>query len=229
MRCFLLIGQSNMAGRGPLGQVEPIVDERIRVFRDAAWHLAFEPLHDDKPDLVGVGLAMSFAASLLADAGESIGLIPCAVGGTSLERWQPEGDLFARALARARVALTTEGAHLAGICWHQGENDAQSAEEAGSYGERFTAMVVALRTALAEPACPLVCGELGPFVLARADFPHASTVAAQTRAALQALQPAAFVSAHGLCDHGDGLHFDAPSQRRFGERYAQAYRSLVGG
>ena len=37
MDIFLLMGQSNMAGRGLLEDVEPIRDERIRVFQDGRW------------------------------------------------------------------------------------------------------------------------------------------------------------------------------------------------
>jgi hypothetical protein len=37
----------------------------------------------------------------------------------------------------------------------------------------------------------------------------------------------AYVSSNGLRDKGDTLHFDAASQRLFGERYARAYLALV--
>ena len=37
----------------------------------------------------------------------------------------------------------------------------------------------------------------------------------------------AYVSSDGLRDKGDTLHFDAASQRLFGERYARAYLALV--
>ena len=46
---MLLIGQSNMAGRGLPNEVDPIADGRIETFRDSQWQTAVEPLHDDKP------------------------------------------------------------------------------------------------------------------------------------------------------------------------------------
>ncbi len=77
---FLLAGQSNMAGRGPLDDVPILSDPRIMMFRDGDWIRAQEPLHTDKPG-AGVGLAMSFALKLLSiQPDANIGLIPCAVG-----------------------------------------------------------------------------------------------------------------------------------------------------
>ena len=37
----------------------------------------------------------------------------------------------------------------------------------------------------------------------------------------------AFVSSKDLMHRGDNLHFDSPSQREFGRRYAAAYLELV--
>ena len=42
---FLLIGQSNMAGRGYLHEVEPIKNENIYVLRNGRWVKMFTPLH----------------------------------------------------------------------------------------------------------------------------------------------------------------------------------------
>ena len=51
---MLLIGQSNMAGRGLPNEVDPIADGRIETFRDDQWQAAVEPLHNDKKT-AGVG------------------------------------------------------------------------------------------------------------------------------------------------------------------------------
>lgn len=41
---FLLIGQSNMAGRGFLDEVPPIHDERIKMLRNGRWQVMAEPI-----------------------------------------------------------------------------------------------------------------------------------------------------------------------------------------
>jgi hypothetical protein len=55
-RVFLLIGQSNMAGRGIIDEVPAIDDPNILMFRDGEWVTAREPLHTDKPERTGIGI-----------------------------------------------------------------------------------------------------------------------------------------------------------------------------
>ncbi len=224
MDIFLLMGQSNMAGRGLLEDVEPIRDERIRVFQDGRWAVAEEPLHHDRPT-AGIGLAMSFARTMLdADPDTDIGLVPRAVGSTPLERWMPGADLYEGAMAAACEAAR-EGT-IKAVLWHQGEHDSKSEADASSYLQRFTTMVRTLRERLGTPSLPVILGELGAYLVARPDFPHYHTVNAELRKIPDALLHSAFVNAEGLTDKGDSLHYDARSLRTFGERYAAAYLHL---
>ena len=221
MDIFLLMGQSNMAGRGLLEDVEPIRHERIRVFQDGRWALAEEPLHHDRPT-AGIGLAMSFARTVLdANPGTEIGLVPRAVGSTPLERWMPGADLYEGTMAAARE-VARDGT-IKAVLWHQGEHDSKSKEDASSYSRRFTAMVTTLRERLATPSLPVIVGELGAYLSERSDFPHYRTVNAELRKIPDALSHSAFVSAEGLTDKGDSLHYDARSLRILGERYAAVY------
>lgn len=49
MKSFLLIGQSNMAGRGFKHEVPPIYNERIMMLRKGRWKMMTEPIHFDRP------------------------------------------------------------------------------------------------------------------------------------------------------------------------------------
>ena len=53
---YLLIGQSNMAGRGPLDTESKVINEQI-IMLDSLnnWVGATDPVHFDKPKMVGVG------------------------------------------------------------------------------------------------------------------------------------------------------------------------------
>lgn len=224
MDVFLLMGQSNMAGRGLLEDVEAIRDERIRAFRDHRWSAAREPLHDDRPG-AGVGLAMSFARRVLAaGACGQAGLVPCAVGSTPLQRWLPGADLYQRAVSLAREAA--RDGTVKAVLWHQGEQDSRTEADASTYCRRFVGMVQALRAELDDPALPVVVGELGEFLSQRPEFTHFRTVNAELRKASETLSACACVGSRDLTHKGDSLHFDALSLRRFGERYAQAYLGL---
>ena len=66
MKSILLIGQSNMAGRGYLEDVSPILDERIMVLKNGRWQMMDEPIHCDR-SVAGVGPAASFAKLWLDD------------------------------------------------------------------------------------------------------------------------------------------------------------------
>lgn len=224
MDIFLLMGQSNMAGRGLLEDVEPIRDERIRAFQDGRWAVAEEPLHHDNPT-AGIGLAMSFARSVLeANPGTDIGLVPRAVGSTPLARWMPGADLYEGAMDVAREAAR-DGA-IKAVLWHQGEHDSKSEVDASSYLRRFTAMVTTLREQLGAPSLPVILGELGAYLSERPDFPHFRIVNEELRKVPDALPHSAFVSGQGLTDPGDNLHYDSRSLRVLGQRYADAYLGL---
>src|SRR5947208_10691890 len=79
---FLLVGQSNMAGRGTVEAQDKTPHPRVLMLnKEGAWVPAIDPLHFDK-SAAGVGLGKTFA-TLYAEAhpGITVGLIPCAVGG----------------------------------------------------------------------------------------------------------------------------------------------------
>jgi hypothetical protein len=220
LRLFLLIGQSNMAGRGPIEPADKVPHPRVFVLtKDLAWAPAVDPLHFDKPEIVGVGPGSMFAR-VLAEAQPKavIGLIPAAFGGTSLEQWKPGGELYTNAVKRARAAM--KSGHLAGILWHQGESDS-APEKAATYVERFTALIASLRADLDAADVPVIVGETGRF---RADAAAINAALARVPASVPRC---AFVSSENLTDKGDKLHFDAASQRELGRRYAQAWTELT--
>src|SRR6056297_770960 len=61
-KLFLLVGQSNMAGRGKIDPAKNEPHERVWSYnREQEWVPAVDPLHFDKPKIVGVGLGRTFA------------------------------------------------------------------------------------------------------------------------------------------------------------------------
>ena len=229
---YLLIGQSNMAGRGALDSENAVSQKNILKFSSRnAWAPGVEPLHTDKPAIAGAGLGMSFAREM-ADANKqiTIGLIPCAVGGTPLERWQKGGDLYQQALERARLAM--QSGSLKGILWHQGEADSGKEDTARSYAVRLTQMIADLRADLGVGDVPFVAGMLGEYLAEKGKdgSPSYWKVVNEQIAQIPTKSPhAAAVSSTGLQHKGDSVHFDTPSLREFGKRYAEAMKKLQGG
>lgn len=219
MKLFLLIGQSNMAGRGKVEEQDKSVNPKIFMLdKDSKWVPAKDPVHFDKPKIAGVGLCSQFAREVLKSEPDStIGLIPCAVGGTSLKQWSPGGELYKNAVERTRLAM--KSGSLAGILWHQGEADSTVSLSA-SYPERFAAMIGSLRKELGAERIPLLVGELGTY---RPEYVRLNESLAQVPSKVPFC---ALVSSAGLTSNPDNIHFNAESLRAFGSRYAEAYFKL---
>lgn len=231
---FLLVGQSNMAGRGVVTPADNQPHPRVLMLNKAGeWAPATDPLHFDKP-AAGVGLGRTFAADIAAASAPDvvIGLIPCAVGGSPIDAWKPgfyyqptQSHPWDDALRRAKLALSA--GTLKGILWHQGESDANRDLAAG-YAAKLAALITAFRTELAAPAVPFVVGQLGQFdgkpwteFTTLVDHAHRELPLKVARTA--------FVPSDGLKDKGDKTHFDSASYREFGHRYARAYLQLANG
>ena len=223
---FLLIGQSNMAGRGVVEPRDQVAIPNVYTFtKEKTWSPAIDPLHFDKPNLPGVGIGRSFASFLIAQkAATVVGLIPAAFGGSALVEWTPGSPHYANAVARtkAALALSGKGARLRGILWHQGEADSKLQADATSYRTRFAAMIDQLRKDLDAENVPVVVGQLGEFFAG----PYATTVNEQLAMVPLTVRLSGFVSSQGLKHKGDDVHFDAPALREFGRRYALAWLAL---
>lgn len=223
---FLMIGQSNMAGRGFRKDVPLIYDEQIKMLRNGRWQTMVEPVNYDRPSS-GVSLVSSFAAAWrLKNVEQEIGLIPCAEGGASLDDWAVGGALFEHAVCQAKLAQ--RNSKLDGILWHQGESDCFT-ERVAHYYEKFAVIVEALRRELNVPDIPLITGGLGDYLTTGrygayfALYPMVNQVL-QEFATRQ--RHCYFVTASGLTANPDGIHFDAVSQRVFGIRYFEAFDRL---
>jgi hypothetical protein len=216
MKLFLLIGQSNMAGRGKVEAQDQVENPNIFMLtKDLKWVIAKDPVHFDK-GAAGVGLCSEFARDVLkADPKSNIGLIPCAVGGTSLDQWQPGKPLYTTAIARAKEAM--KQGTLAGILWHQGESDAKP-ELIATYPARFETMITQLRKDLGAENIPVLIGEVIP---GHGKHDEVNVALAETA---KKTPNAALVSSADLGKKQ--LHYDAADYRALGKRYAEVFLKL---
>lgn len=222
---YLLIGQSNMAGRGSLSGFEPETPDAhvLMLDKHGKWAQAADPLHFDKPTMVGVGPGLSFGKAMAAqDKGHIIGLVPAAVGGTEIAKWVPgaydahtKTHPYDDAIARARTAMKT--GHLKGILWHQGESDSH-AGKVEKYQGALTELATNLRRDLDAPDVPFIVGGLGEYLAEKQ--PQSVTITAILKDAPFYIPNTGYVSAKGLTHRGDGVHFNANSARVLGKRYA---------
>lgn len=223
MHLFLLIGQSNMAGRGPLTAKDKLAHPRIFMLdKDDVWAPAKDPVHFDKGS-AGVGLCSEFARCYVKEhPAATVGLIPCAVGGTPIKWWQPGGALYSNALARTRTAMAN--GTLTGILWHQGETDLSMYKNPVEFTKIYQPLLLntmtSLRTDLDAAGVPIILGELM----------YTRTNAVSFNAALaqmpQLLPRCGVASAESLVDKGDGSHLDTPSLYLLGRRYFDVFQRI---
>ena len=222
---YLLIGQSNMAGRGEIESQDKEAHPRVFTLDEAGnWVPAADPIHFDKP-IAGVGPGLTFGKTM-ADHDPSIrvGLIPCAAGGSPITVWksgsrweQTNSKPYDDAIERTRIAM--KHGTLKGILWHQGESDSNESN-AELYEDRLVKLIDTLRMDLGVPDVPFIAGTLGDFVVE--NHPEANIVNKAIRRIPQRVEHTACVDSKSMEHKGDNVHFSAESARELGRRYAEA-------
>ncbi|MBM3734624.1 MAG: sialate O-acetylesterase [Acidobacteria bacterium] len=163
---WLLAGQSNMVGRANLENIQQ-PDPKVHILRPrAGWEIAREPVHEQrmgfKGVMVGAGLGLPFAKEMVRRTGVPIGLIPTAVGGTSLWEWHPDliqpgsRNFYAPMLEQFRAA----GGRIKGVLWYQGEADCRD-DRAPQYLAQFQSFIARVRTDFGDPRLPFYFVQLG--------------------------------------------------------------------
>ena len=230
LHLYLLAGQSNMAGRGAVSEQDKQAHPRVFVLnRLNRWAPAVDPLHFDKP-WAGVGPGLTFGRIMAeADPNVTIGLIPCAVGGSPISAWKPHAYYppvkvypYDDALARCRIA--TQRGVLKGILWHQGEGDS-NAEDAPLYAQRLTAVIAQFRHDLPVPDLLFVAGTFVDAYVER--VPESKIVIEAIKTVAEADDEVFWISGAGLPCKEDRVHFNAEGARALGRRYAEAVRERL--
>lgn len=232
LHSFLMIGQSNMAGRGDIGDVEPIDNFRCYMLRNGRFLRMREPVNPDRPIFEGtfrsgISLAASFADEFAKVYQSRVGLIPCADGGTDIDSWQKGSILYDHAVMMTRLAMRTS--NFSGFLWHQGESDAMTEESVAAYKSKLVKLISDMRADLGSPEAPFIMGELSLNIQRDWVRPELIERMNEIYAEISNEVPyCAVASSLGLSVKDDGIHFSAPALRVFGRRYFKEYYNLKG-
>lgn len=223
-----------MAGRGGVinDKWDGIVPEQcwpspsiLRLNAKHRWVVATEPLHRDidTNHTCGVGPGMSLAHTVIKKSIgiATVGLVPCAVGGTNISHWSRGSHLYSQLVRRARASLR-EGGNIQALVWYQGESDTLLKQDADAYKGRLLKFFLDFRTDLQSPMLPIIqvaltSGE-GRFI--------EEVRQAQMGVDLLNLQT---VDAKGLPLEPDNLHLTTPAQIQLGEKLAHAFLQFLPG
>ena len=239
---YLLIGQSNMAGRGLFEQVDT-AEALAGVFLldDVGRPVpAREPLNRYSTirkalHVQGMGPAHSFAEEIHARTGRCVLLVVNARGGSSLEQWMPDAptghfttsendhenhrgeempSFYVEAVRRTRQAL--HYGQLKAILWHQGESNSDPGQ-VESYLPMLSAFVQSLRRDLGVgEEVPFIAGQIQP---GHHNAPFFNPMISRIG---EYVPNSRCVESSSLDVLPDGLHFTRDAQLELGRRYADA-------
>lgn len=214
---YLLIGQSNMAGRGMMTAADTIALQNVYLFNDKnEWEFAKHPLNRYSTvrkdlKLQGINLGYEFGKMVSEKVNVKIGLVVNARGGSSIREWHKDSLLYVEALKRAKIAQ--KSGTLKAIIWHQGSSDRALKEK---YLSKLKDMVIAFRKDLGMPNLPIIVGQLGSWRESFGPFNQMMTHVSDS------IPYSDWVSTEGLIpNEGDSLHFNAESLNMLGKRYAE--------
>ena len=225
---FLLIGQSNMAGRGyMIDGDEEIIHKNVFLLDDNGEVVpARNPLNQyssirKELSRQKICPGFSFASKIARKTGRKILLVVNARGGTTLDQWT-KGEIgqgyYEEAVRRTKQAM--KYGNLKAILWHQGCGDCKKVD---TYMQRLISFVSSLRADLGADV-PFVAGELGqwrPFVADFNEMIHtiSENIPDSAWISSKGCTPIVTKKSNGRPDLKDP-HFDRKSQIILGKRYA---------
>jgi len=217
---FLLIGQSNMAGRGTI--TSDYLDTITNVFLltpKNSMEPAINPLNKYSNirkalSMQQIGPGYEFSKKIVTETGAQIGLIVNARGGSSINSWEKgnKDQYFEKTIERMKAAL--KWGTLKAILWHQGESDSGQSD---TYMVKLATMVENFRVDLGYPKAFFVAGEIAYW--RKESLPFNEMI----RTISTHIPYSTYVSANGLTPliNITDPHFNAASQLILGERYAE--------
>jgi len=223
---YIMAGQSNMAGRGFVQPQDTVISKQVLVLnKNNEWVYAKEPLHYYEPSLTGLDCGFSFGKKLSASYGKNItiGLIPCAVGGSSIEQWLYDSTyrgvtLYKNLVNKIKAAMPY--GTIKGMIWHQGESNAGRFNYR-NYKQKLESLFTKIRKDVGDNDMPIFMGEISSF-LNRATNPKADSVNRDMHLLASEKKNMFVIKTADLTPKADTIHFDSRSQRIMGERFAES-------
>ena len=236
MMLIVLVGQSNMAGRGKIEPEDKIPIPNVYTLdKENKWIPSVEPTHFDRVT-AGTCLGRTFAKKLHEKYPDTpIGIIPCAVGGSPIETWKP-GAVFKKKGypeehpyddAIKRINIAKKDGRFVAVLWHQGCSNAQGKREfeaaKENYRKKLEALIARFRSDVPELAnVPFIMGKLRSFRKGM-KIDHVNQAIDEVA---KSVKNTASVSEEGLEPNEDKLHYNRASLIMFGERYYKAFEEL---
>ncbi|GMN11308.1 hypothetical protein MTsPCn9_10850 [Croceitalea sp. MTPC9] len=224
---YLLLGQSNMAGRAAIRVVDTTELDKVFLVNDK---LELEPaknplnrystIRKDDSELQRLGPGYSFGKELAKSINDTIVLFVNARGGTEIDRFSKgsEYGLYEATMNRLKMSLKKNPyLNLKGVLWQQGESDRNKSEV---YLKKLKRFITTMRNDLKDPDLPFFIGEMGKW---NKDY---DMVRKELLTVESNIENVHLITSKDLTNF-DEHHFDSKSQEELGLRYANSvYKNL---
>ena len=233
---YLLIGQSNMAGRGELLDEDYAEIPNVYLLDSEGNPVSaknpmniYSSIRKAGDSLQQMGPGASFASTVVEQTGRKLLLVVNARGGSAIAEWAKGAtatspSFYDEAVRRTQQAM--DYGALKGILWHQGCSDQKNT----SYMTQLTALAKNLRNDFGADV-PFIVGQLGDWRSSSANFNTNiqnvnDYIIYSDWVSSQGCVPIITEESDGQPDLTDP-HFNRASQITMGKRYAQKILKMV--
>ncbi len=194
---------------------------------NSPWHSDLPPFLSYGTPKRGIGPGLSFAKRLYEITHVPQGVIPCALGGSCMNQWNPDGkdNLYCAMIRR----LQCVGGKVRGLFWYQGCSDC-SPDGVTHFTERMKHLIASLRRDCKDDTLPVVQVQI-----AKNTFPDTDPARARCWEAIRELQRTMdraipYLDTVTAMDSAqdDMIHLSSASQRKVGLRGAESMAALCG-
>jgi len=184
--------------------------------------LAQKRLDSRQKPIGGVGPGIYFARYINEHAGKNIALIPCGIGGTTMEQWSPDriprGDssLYGAMINR----IKSVGGNLKGVVWFQGESEAMSGKT-DSYENDLLYLVDRIRKDTGYKDLPIIIVQIGCFNIHNPAMDKGYETVRDIQRNIYKKRNNLFVVSCIDLPLDDWAHISTEGQKRLGKRIAE--------
>ncbi|MBX3239609.1 MAG: sialate O-acetylesterase [Chitinophagaceae bacterium] len=182
----------------------------------------------DPASVAGVGPGLYFGRRLANQLKRPVALIPCALGGSTIELWNPlkknKGD---SSLYGALLNSTGQFKNrIRGILWSQGESEAMLSLM-DTYEEKLLSFIDHVREDLGNPDLPFIIIQIGRMITDMEAQQHNWEVIREIQRRVAGRRKNVFLTTGIDLPLDDAVHTSTAGQKRLGYRMAEVALSMV--
>lgn len=175
-----------------------------------------------------IGPGIYFARHILEQSGRPVGLIPCGIGGTTMDQWSPDakpgGDSSLYGAMINRIKST--GNKIKGFIWYQGESEAMSGNTK-NYENDVLHLISTIRKDVGDPDLPVIIVQIGCFIIHNTSMDKTFEIVREIQRKIINREKNIYMVSSIDLPLDDWVHVSTEGQKRLGKRIAEIALSYV--